>query len=141
MPLHRAHAVGHRDTHACALVHDEPPLPPLRSPHELILWDVDTLTFFGCYDGLLAMLKVATKSWRPNKRHEYQTYLAAIVLSIECLGCDFAGWGTRYPEAKRKADEILDNYFFKNRVRLLDVYMPLRGQLDQDKVRETLGPR
>jgi hypothetical protein len=86
------------------------------------------------------MLEVATKSWRANKKHEYQTYLVSIVLAIECLGCDFAGWGTRYPEAKRKANEILDTYFINNRIRLLDLYMPLRGQLDQDKIRETLGP-
>ena len=36
LPLHRAHAVGHRDTHACALVHDEPPLPPCGPQHELL---------------------------------------------------------------------------------------------------------
>jgi hypothetical protein len=106
-----------------------------------ILWDQDTMVFFGCYQSLMTMLEAATKGWRPNKRHEYQTYLASIVLAIECLGCDFAGWGTRYPEAKRKASEILDTYFINNRVRLLDVYVPLRGQLDQDKIRETLGPR
>ena len=89
-----------------------------------ILWDVDTMTFFGCHDGLMGMLDVATKSWRPNKRHEHQTYLVSIVLSIECLGCDFAGWGTRYPEAKSKADEILDTYFINNRKRLLDGNCP-----------------
>ncbi len=106
-----------------------------------ILWDVDTMTFFGCYEGLRAMLEVATKSWRPNKRHEYQTYLASTVLSVECLGCDFAGWRARYPEAKSKADEVLNTYFINNRTRLLDVYMPFRGQMDQSKIRQTLGPQ
>jgi hypothetical protein len=120
----------------------------VRSKHEEhgwgsmpgILWDVDTMTFFGCDEGLMAMLEVATKSWRPNKRHEHQTYLASIVLSIECLGCDFAGWGTRHPEAKSKADEILKTYFINNPTRLLDVYMPLRSQMDKGKIREGLGP-
>jgi hypothetical protein len=106
-----------------------------------ILWDVDTMVFFGMYQSLMAMLGTATKSWRPSKRHEYEAYLVSIVLSIECLGCDFAGWGTKLPEAKCKADGILDTYFAKNRMRLLDVYMPLRDQLDPQKVRETLGPR
>jgi hypothetical protein len=105
-----------------------------------ILWDHDTMTFVGCSNGLMEMLKVATKSWRSNKRHEAQTYLAAIVLAIETLGSNFAGWGDRYPEAKRKADEILNTYFFANRMRLLDVYLPLRAQLDPNKVRTLLGP-
>jgi hypothetical protein len=106
-----------------------------------ILWDVDTMTFFGCYKGTFEMLKKATHSWRPSKRHEYQTYLASIVLAIECLGCDFVGWGTKYPTAKQQADEILDKYFVSNRTRLLDVYMPLRHQMDQIRLREALGPR
>jgi hypothetical protein len=38
-----------------------------------ILWDQDTMTFIGCSNGLMEMLKVATKSWRSNKRHEAQT--------------------------------------------------------------------
>ena len=106
-----------------------------------ILWDKDTMVFIGCTKGLLEMLKAATKSWRASTRHEAQTYLASIVLSIECLGCNFAGWGDRYPDAKKKADQILDTYFRANRTRLLDVYMPLRNQLDQTKIREVLGPK
>jgi hypothetical protein len=106
-----------------------------------ILWDKDTMIFIGCSKGLMEMLEAATKSWRGSKRHEAETYLASIVLSIECLGCNFAGWGDRYPDAKEKADQILDTYFGANRTRLLDVYMPLRSQLDQTKIREVLGPK
>jgi hypothetical protein len=87
----------------------------------------------------MEMLKVATNSWRPSKRHEAQTYLAAIVLSIECLGCNFAGWGDRFPNAKQRADDILNEYLPENRTRLLDMYMPLRAQLDQEQIRN-LGP-
>ena len=105
-----------------------------------ILWDKDTMTFIGCSRGLMEMLKVATKSWRSSKRHEAATYLASIVLAIESLGSNFAGWGDRYPEAKRKADEILNAYFIANRTRLLDVYMPLRTQLDPNKLKEVFGP-
>jgi hypothetical protein len=106
-----------------------------------ILWDQDTMVFIGCSNGLMEMLKAATKSWRPNTRHEAQTYLASIVLAIETLGSNFGGWGDRYPDAKRRADEILNTYFLASRTRLLDVYMPLRAQLDQNKIREVLGPR
>lgn len=105
-----------------------------------ILWDQDTMVFFGSHRGLMNMLEVATNSWRPNKRHEYQTYLASIVLSIESLACDFAGWGTRYPELRSKAVEILDTYFTNNRTRLLDIYLPQRDQFGRDEL-TALGPR
>jgi hypothetical protein len=105
-----------------------------------ILWDQDTMVFFGAYPRLPTMLGKATKGW-PDKTHEYQTYLASIVLSIESLGSDFAGWGTRYPAARQKADEILNRYFANERTRLLDVYMPLRNQLGPNKLIETLGPQ
>jgi hypothetical protein len=104
------------------------------------LWNQDTMVFIGCSKGLMEMLTVATKSWRSNKRHEAQTYLVSIVLAIEVLGSNFVGWGDRYPEAKRKADEILNESFTANRTRLLDIYMPLRAQIDQNELREVLGP-
>lgn len=106
-----------------------------------ILRNADTMTFFGVHPALRAMLAVATKSWRRATRREYQAYLASIVLAIECLGSDVAGWGTSYPEAKRKADEILDTYFIDDRTRLLGVYMPIRGELDLNEGITVLGPR
>lgn len=105
-----------------------------------ILWDVDTFVFLGFYPSTMEMLKIATHSWRPSRRHEYQTYLVSIVLAIECLGCDFAGWGDRYPLAKQKAVEILDQFFLNSRTRLLDVYMPLRDQIPSDRIRKGFGP-
>jgi hypothetical protein len=105
-----------------------------------IMWDRDTMTFAGCHKGTMEMLRGATKGWRPSKRREYGTYLISLVLAIECLGCDFTGWGTAHPDAKRQADEILDQFFVHNRTRLLDVYMPLRAQLDQGELRRTFGP-
>jgi len=67
-----------------------------------ILWDKDTMTFIGCSRGLMEMLKVATKSWRSSKRHEAATYLASIVLAIESLGSNFAGWGDRLSGSQAK---------------------------------------
>jgi hypothetical protein len=105
-----------------------------------ILWDTDTMTFIGCHENLRHALEVTTKTWSPKKANEYRTYLASIILAIESLGCDFAGWGTRFPEARHEATEILDAFFSNNRTRLLDVYMPLRNQLDQAQLKQVLGP-
>jgi hypothetical protein len=108
--------------------------------HE-VLWDKDTMGFVACNKGTMKMLQGATKSWRSSKRHEFATYLLSLILAIECLGCDFAGWGTRYPESKAKADEILDKFFINNHTRLLDIFMPGRAKLDQNEIREAFGPK
>jgi hypothetical protein len=111
------------------------------SAMQAVLWDKDTMVFFGCYKGTMKMLRGATKSWRPSKRLEYGTYLLSLVLAIESLGCDFAEWGTQHRDAKAKAEEILDTYFISNRTRLLDVYMPLRAELDEERVKVAFGPK
>jgi hypothetical protein len=105
-----------------------------------ILWDKDTMVFAGCNKGTMEMLRGATKSWRPSKRREYSTYLLSLQLAIESLGCDFAGWGAVYPDAKRRADKLLDDCFIQSRTRLLDIYMPQRAEIDQQRIREVFGP-
>jgi hypothetical protein len=105
-----------------------------------VLWDKDTMVFAGLHKGTMEMLRGATKSWLPSKRREYGTYLLALQLAIEILGCNFAEWGTAYPDAKRRADELLEKFFTHSRTRLLDFYMPKRAQLDQKELRESFGP-
>jgi hypothetical protein len=48
------------------------------------------------------------------------------------LGCDLAGCGELFPEAKHKADEIMEKYFNSNRTRLLDIYAQGRAQFDSE---------
>ena len=105
-----------------------------------ILWDRDTMDFAGCYNrGTMEMLRRSTKSWRASERREYGTYLLSLQLAIESLGCDLAGWGSAYPDAKRRADKILDDFFIQSRTRLLDVYMPRRAELS-NQIRNIFGP-
>ena len=78
------------------------------------LTDTDLLTFVTGYPGLWALYKRGASSW-PSERHEYQTYVASIVLTMECLG---------------------SNFFASNRTRLLDAYMPRRAQIE-DRMRQS----
>jgi hypothetical protein len=105
-----------------------------------ILWDKDTMAFIAVHKGTMEMLRLATKSWRPSKRREYGTYLLSLQLAIESLGCDFAGWGSAYAKAKHRADRLLDDCFIQSRTRLLDVYLPLRAELDQYQIVDAFGP-
>jgi hypothetical protein len=97
--------------------------------HQL-LWNKDTMALIAIHKGTREMLRGATKSWRPSKRREYCTYSLSLQLAIECLGCDFVGWGAAYPEAACRAGKLLDDCFIHHsRTRLLDVYIPRRDEM------------
>jgi hypothetical protein len=106
-----------------------------------ILRDINALSFFLVFPGTRNVMRLAAKSWRRRKRQEHQAYLVSIVLAIESLGCDLAGWGSEFPLARQNANRILDEYFIANKQRFLDIYMPLRHQMDQNQINETLGPK
>ena len=116
----------------------------LKGHHEQYGWgslatnltDTDLLTFVTGYPGLFQWYKYGVSSWRPAKRHQYQTYVASIIQAIECIGANFASTGELFPQVKPKAIEVLDTYFASNRTRLLDIYMPRRAQVE-DKLRQS----
>jgi len=39
------------------------------------------------------------------------------------LARDFAGWGSRFPTAKREAEKLLGDYLQRQRVWLMDLYL------------------
>ena len=91
-----------------------------------IILDKETMTFIACHPSLFNLLGASTKAWRPSKANECRTYLVSILLAIECLHSNCAGWGTLYPEAQNKAAEIRNRFFLNNPTRLLDIYLPDR---------------
>jgi hypothetical protein len=66
------------------------------------------------------------------KKRETESYamIAAIILAFEMLAGDFAGWGARFPNAMRQARRIISHDPLNNPTRLLDIYLPRRGDLD-----------
>jgi len=77
----------------------------------------------GCWlSGLVLLLLTWQVSWAflwglipvawlyyKSRKEEYDTvvFLSALMLSLEILGHDFAGWGSAFPKAKKQALEIL----------------------------------
>ncbi len=62
------------------------------------------------YSGLflLGLIPVSLLYYR-NRKEEYDAvvFLSALLLSLEILAHDFAGWGAAFPRAKKQAHEIL----------------------------------
>src|SRR5262249_29651822 len=104
-----------------------------------ILWHKETQVFIAVHEDLREMVGTASKAWRSKKRNEYYVLVAAIILALEMLATDFAGWGTAFPEARRKAGDLLREYLPNDRTRLLDIYLPHRAELDPALMKQ-FGP-
>jgi hypothetical protein len=75
------------------------------------------------------------------KRQEtkFYTLIAAIILALEMLADDFAGWGTRFPVAMQRASQVVGDTLPNRRTRLLDVFLPQRANLESTLL-EQFGP-
>jgi hypothetical protein len=49
--------------------------------------------------------------------------IAVIVMSLEVLADDFAGWGKRFPDAKSQAEKVLGDLLTKHRIELINLYL------------------
>jgi hypothetical protein len=49
--------------------------------------------------------------------------IAVIVMSLEVLADDFAGWGKRFPKAKSQAEKVLGDRLTKRRIELMNLYL------------------
>jgi hypothetical protein len=49
--------------------------------------------------------------------------LATAIVAVEVLARDFAGWGKRFPLAKREADKLFDDFSQRQRAWLMDLYL------------------
>lgn len=77
---------------------------------------------------LQLVFRRASTTRQAKKAVEGYVFIITVILSLEVLASDFAGWGTRFPSAKRKARAAMGHYLQTARTRLLDYYLPPRGQ-------------
>jgi hypothetical protein len=89
-----------------------------------LLWDEQTRKLIMSYENLRAVLKKASTTHSAKRANEGYLLIATIILSLETLASDFAGWGTRCPDGKGKAADLVANFFPNSRTRLMDVYLP-----------------
>ena len=98
---------------------------------------VPVLAWFYHNYWILAGIVVIVGIERSMIRQEREDwmFLSSVLLSLEMLIHDFAGWGRAYPEARKKASEILGR-----KIIWLEYYLPRRHQLDPAKLKE-FGPK
>jgi hypothetical protein len=88
-----------------------------------ILWHPETRRFLELNFTLRRLFKSATWARRAKKSKDGLVTIAAVILSTEILATGFAGWGSRYPGAQKKARKLLDEHIPSSRAWLLERYL------------------
>jgi hypothetical protein len=99
------------------------------------LWDAETREFIEMHEQLHAIFTKASRTRGAKKSNEWYLLLATIVLSLEALVSDFAGWGTRYPRARHLAVEIASASLLPFGTWLLDHYLSPRSYIPANVLR------
>jgi len=87
-----------------------------------MLWLSDARDIIECDADLAEMFRSASRSRGAKRANESFLTIATAIVSLEVLARDFAGWGKRFPAAKREADKLLAG-FPNRRAWLMDLYL------------------
>jgi hypothetical protein len=88
-----------------------------------MLWHSDARDIIECNRDLAHIFKDASKSRYAKRANDSLVLIATIVLSIEVLARDFAGWGKRFPVSKREAEALLVDFPQRERGWFMDKYL------------------
>lgn len=89
-----------------------------------MLWQSDARDIIERDPELAQLFKNASKSRCAKRANDSFRLIAIVVVSLETLARDFAGWGKRFPNTKREAERLLGGGFpLTQRVWLMDMYL------------------
>ena len=88
-----------------------------------LLWHAEIRQFIVFHDDLKAVFRKASIARSAKQANQGYVLIATVLLSLELLANDFAGWGKRFPFAKLRADSILREHLPNARTWLMDFYL------------------
>lgn len=88
-----------------------------------MLWHSDARDIIECNRDLAKIFKSASKSRCAKRANDSFVLIATIIVSLEILARDFAGWGKRHPAARREAEDMLIDYPQRQRLWFMDQYL------------------
>jgi len=88
-----------------------------------MLWHSDARNIIECDRELAQLFKNASRSRGAKRANDSLLFIATVVVSLETLARDFAGWGKRFPTTKREAESLLGGLPLGQRVWLMDMYL------------------
>ena len=88
-----------------------------------MLWLSDARDIIERHADLAQLFKKASKSRGAKRANDSFLSIATAVVAVEVLARDFAGWGKRFPSAKREADKLFGDFPQRQRAWLMDLYL------------------
>jgi hypothetical protein len=88
-----------------------------------LLWHSDARDIIDCNRDLTKIFKGASKSRCAKRANGSLLLIATVIFSVETLARDFAGWGKRFPAAKREAEKMLYDATLRPHVWFMDGYL------------------
>jgi hypothetical protein len=88
-----------------------------------MLWLSDARDIIECHEDLAHVFKKASRSRGAKRANDSFLMIATAIVAVEVLARDFAGWGKRFPSAKREADKLFGDFTQHQRVWLMDLYL------------------
>ncbi len=98
-----------------------------------ILWHPEIRNFIEIDATFQHLFKKSTSSRSAKRANKGLVAIASIILAIEILSTGFAGWGNRYPNARKKAQVLMEEYVPSARAWLIERYL----YPQMNRVRET----
>jgi hypothetical protein len=103
----------------------------LESYHEIhgyaclpdMLWHSNARDIIECHRDLMQVFKNASKSRSAKRANDSFLLIAIAIVSLEVLARDFAGWGRRFPGARRKAEAVFSDFSTRQHLWFLDKYL------------------
>jgi hypothetical protein len=88
-----------------------------------ILWHPEIRNFIEIDETFQRLFKKSTSSRSAKRANEGLVSIATFIMAIEILAIGLAGWGSRYPAARKRAQELLDEFVPSSRSRLIERYL------------------
>jgi hypothetical protein len=88
-----------------------------------MLWNTDVRNLIDAHSELHKVFRRSSITRSAKKANDGFVLIATLVLALEVLASDYAGWGRRFPWAKRKAEEFRRAHLPAIRTRLMDLYL------------------
>jgi hypothetical protein len=88
-----------------------------------LLWHAEIREFIVFHEDLRPVFRKASIARSAKQANQGYVLVATVLLSLELLANDFAGWGKRFPLAKLRADAILREHLPNARTWLMDFYL------------------
>jgi hypothetical protein len=95
-----------------------------------MLWDIEVRELIDAHRELRLIFRKASTTRSAKKANDGFVLIATVILSLEVLASDYAGWGRRFPWAKRKAEEFRRAHLPISRTRLMDLYLYPQRYID-----------